>query len=950
MTGRRIVSRTRDRLARALREAEEGCRAFVSHSSDGIWKLEFHSPIDTSLPESDQLELVYRRGRITQCNDAVAHMYHLDTAQNLCGQTLDFMLPSSDPAACAYLTSVIQAGYRATGIVAQKRDAAGHSRQFSHSITGTLENGRLLCLWGTQRDITESAAARQAQAHLAAIVESSDDAIISQDLEGRIQSWNAAAERLFGYSADEAIGRPVRMTIPPECDAEESDILARIRRGERLEHFETVRVSKAGQRIDTSLTISPVRDSSATIIGASTIARDITERKRLATALEAQQAWLRVTLGSIDDAVITSDSDETVTLVNAKAEALTGWSTTAGRGRPLREVFNALDKDTRQPVERGQFAPPPSAGLGPTSVLLVHRDGTERLVANSETLVRDVNGRTLGTALVFRDVSEQRHIEDAAAQQREWFERTLERVGDAVIATDVESRILFMNPVAERLTGWSASASRGRRCAQVFTVVDQQTRRATENPVTTALARGDVVEDHSVLVAVDRTEHPIDESGAPIRDHAGRIVGAVLVFRDATDRRRAEAREHAAALERERLLEAERTARSDANRARRMKDEFVGVVSHELRAPLNAILGWTELMMRSLNDEFLIRRGLDIVARNTRRQARLIGDVLDISRMVSGTLRLELQQVDLESILTDAVHAARPDAEAKGIEMQQQVDSLTSAVSGDPARLQQVVWTLLANAVKFTPHHGHIVISLRAMDGGARLTVADDGVGIPPEFLPYVFEPFSQADQSSTRRFGGLGLGLAIVKQLVELHGGVVRAESAGVNLGSTFTVTLPWATASQPIAGASDDGRAGGPEDVVDLGALRVLLVEDEPDTRESLARLLEGYGARVVVAGSVPEAWAEVSRERPDVLVSDIGLPQVDGYALVQQIREHERREGATGLPAIALTAYARAEDRMRALRAGYQAHLAKPVEPDELVTTVASLMTLVRANPRV
>jgi PAS domain S-box-containing protein len=1176
--------------------AVERYQAFIDRSSEGIWRLEFNPPIDITLPVEVQVALAYERGRIAEGNDAMARMHGLEGADDLIGRPLDFILPSSDSWARAYLASIVGDGYRATDVESAEPDTQGRIRHFLKSIAGVVRDGHLHSLWGLERDIserklleadrrgaderfrlmadalpillwvtgpdrrsrwfnqsyltfvgrsleqeladgwmrhvhprdlrlvldvTDAAVARRepftieyrmlraggdyremlangvpvttssgvfdgyigtcldvteqkrataAQAYLAAIVESADDAIISKDLDGVIQSCNAAAERLFGYSSAELVGRSVRMLIPPDrqseedlilgrlrrgqpiehfetvrlakggrpldisltvspvrdtsgriigaskvareigerkqaaaaqaylaalvassddaiigkdlngfiqsCNAsaermfgytaaeligrsvrilippdrqhEEDEILARMRRGERIEHFETVRMKKTGELLDISLTVSPVRDASGAIIGVSKIARDITAQKRAAIALATQQAWFRVTLASIGDAVIASDPNGRVTFMNTTAERLTGWTQRDAQDRPLQQVFKVINEKSREPIDNPALLVMrlgTVVGLANHTVL-VARDGTERPIADSAAPIRDRAGKVLGVVLVFRDVTDERRAEDAIAEQREWLETTLESIGDAVIATDVQGRIVFMNPVAEHMTGWRADAANGRACSDVFRIVNEQSRRPVDDPVSRVLSEGSVVAfgTYTVLISADGTERPIDESGAPIRNRDGRTVGVVLVFRDVSERRRLELDRQSAAAERDRLLEAERAARAEAERASRVKDEFVAMVSHELRTPLNAILGWTQLMMRGQQDRGVFDRGLDVIARNTRLQAQLISDLLDISRIVSGKLQLDVQSVDLHGLISEAVETIRPEAKAKNLTIHETLDPDAGVVAGDSARLQQIVWNLLANALKFTPAGGRIEVGVRRVDGNAEITVVDNGVGIKADVLPYVFDRFHQADRSITRRFGGLGLGLAIVKHLTELHGGAVRAESAGEGRGATFTVSLPTSAAA---AGA---GERQSPETEaslsVSLEGLRVLVVEDEQDTREFLERLLEGQGATVTSAVSAEQALQSFEADPPDIVISDIGLPQVDGYELIQHIRRGHIAAAAR-VPAIALTAYARSEDRNRALRAGYQAHIAKPVEPADLLVTIASFRGLIDAG---
>ena len=344
----------------------------------------------------------------------------------------------------------------------------------------------------------------------------------------------------------------------------------------------------------------------------------------------------------------------------------------------------------------------------------------------------------------------------------------------------------------------------------------------------------------------------------------------------------------------------------------------------------------------------VVARGIDVISRNTRLQAQLISDLLDISRIVSGKLRLDIEQVDLASVLRDAVDTVQRDADDKQIVITRDLDASAGTIAGDAARVQQIVWNLLSNAIKFTSEGGLIAVRLRGAGADAEITVSDNGVGIPPDFLPYIFDRFKQADQSMTRRFGGLGLGLSIAKNLVELHGGSIRAASGGIGRGAKFTIVLPSTADARAIdrRSRSDVVSNEAPQPRDSLSGMRVLVVEDEPDTSEFLERFLGSYGAEVVLAPSAAEALSRLSAEKVDIVVSDIGLPDVDGYDLMHRIRQLPTSAGAA-VPAIALTAYARTEDRTRAFRAGYQAHLAKPIEPAELVATIASFAGLIEAR---
>jgi PAS domain S-box-containing protein len=384
-----------------------------------------------------------------------------------------------------------------------------------------------------------------------------------------------------------------------------------------------------------------------------------------------------------------------------------------------------------------------------------------------------------------------------------------------------------------------------------------------------------------------------------------------------------------------------------AQEANQIKDEFLATLSHELRTPLTAILGWATMLRTNRFDEEATRRAIETIERNARAQRQIVDDILDVSRIITGKLRLELRPVAIRPVLQDAVETVRPAAEAKGVYLSTLLASDVGVVSADSDRLQQVMWNLLSNAVKFTPPGGRVEVDLRRTDSHAVVSVSDTGQGIAPEFLPHVFDRFRQADMGTTRRHGGLGLGLAIVRHLVELHGGEVTAESGGRGLGSSFTLRLPLKAQPQTAARAESAATEGdaaraparGDRPAASLAGTRVLLVEDEEDAREMLKAVLEGDGAQVVAVGSAAEAWRALEGAGCDVLVSDIGMPVEDGYSLIRRVRERDALRGST-TPAVALTAYARMEDRTRSLDAGFQAHVSKPIEPSELLSVVASL----------
>ena len=508
----------------------------------------------------------------------------------------------------------------------------------------------------------------------------------------------------------------------------------------------------------------------------------------------------------------------------------------------------------------------------------------------------------------------------------------VESTDDAVVGKTLDGTIISWNRGAERIYGYAPDEIIGRSVSVLIPSdrVDDLARNLQR------LEQGDRIERHET-VRVRKDGRRIDASVtiSPIRDASGNVVAASTIARDITERKQRE-------VERELLLRSEKAARLDAESANRAKDEFFAIVSHELRTPLNAILGWVNILMSDhVRDEALTARGLEVISRNARLQKGIIGDLLDVSRIIAGKLPLDIHEIDLQPIIQAAISAIQPSAEAKGIHIEQRLDPI-DRVRGDSTRLQQVVWNLLSNAIKFTPVAGKVKVRLEQIGFSARITVTDTGEGIAPEFLPHIFDRFRQADSSSTRRYGGLGLGLAIVRHLAELHGGTVEAFSGGLNQGATFSVTVPCAVArfesdteERPITGEG----GGASDEVESLEGLVVLVVEDDADSRDALVTLLTLKGATVKSASSVAEALRILSESRPDVLVSDIGMPDEDGYVLIRKLRALSPADGGT-IPAIALTGFAASHEAEYALSIGYQMHLSKPVEPARLIAAIARL----------
>jgi PAS domain S-box-containing protein len=510
---------------------------------------------------------------------------------------------------------------------------------------------------------------------------------------------------------------------------------------------------------------------------------------------------------------------------------------------------------------------------------------------------------------------------------------TLRSIAEGVIATDAEGRVTMLNTVAQALTGWPEAEAIGQPIDAVFETVDERTRRPVPSPLARALSNQDMAgPSHAVLMARDGRDIPIGDSAAAIRSADGTLQGIVVVFRDVTADRDAE-RHRAAALERE------QAARRAAESLSRAKDEFVATVSHELRTPLNAIFGWVAMLKMASLDQAGREKALDVIERNTRVQAHLIEDLLDMARFSRGTVRLELQPVDLGAVLESAVDAVKPAADARRVVMTVHAPRGIAVVAGDAGRLQQVAWNLLSNSIKFSDAGDQVEATLEVEGDDAVLRVKDTGSGIDPAFLPHVFDRFRQEISDVTREHAGLGLGLSLVRHLTELHGGRVTAQSEGKDRGATFTVRLP-------LIGTCADGdvRFGTAEDSIvrqeiadALDGLDVLVVDDEPDARELTAAILKQAGAHVRTAASAHEALDLLEAQAPSLVVTDIAMPHATGFDLVENLRADPRW---SALPVIAVTAYARAEDKARALALGFHAHVGKPFSPRTLVAVAAEL----------
>jgi PAS domain S-box-containing protein len=857
---------------------------------------------------------------------------------------------------------------------------------------------------------------------LAAIVESSNDAILSKTVTGTITSWNAAAERLFGYRVSEILGQSVTVLIPHERLVEEERILARIRVGQAVEPFDTVRRGQDGSLIDVSISVSPIRGPNGLIIGASTIARDIRDRKRMEADLRESQSRL-LTLANASASIVGSLNMDDVlsTTVDVaqhalEADAYAVWRVNEEgiwhivRSVGLSEEFTARVVTglggVHAPTRQVPFAEPLVSSDVSTEPLLAHlRDAYDREgIASLIVFPLTIRGERRGTialyskhARVYRDIDiqlgtavsnlaaasltaaelydEQQRIRVAADHARQQATFLSEASATLSASLDYETTLKAVAHMAvPSIADWCAVDIVGDRgvlqrlaVAHVDPEKLESARRLQEDYPADPNAPGGVY-------AVLRTGQPelmsripaaLLEAAARDDEHRrlltalrltsymcvpllaqGKAIGAITLVSAESQREYHESDLRFAQELATRASLAVEHARSYARavEANRLKDEFLATLSHELRTPLNAVLGYARMLRLGTLPPEKTESAVEVVERNANALKQIISDVMDVSRIVAGRLRLNVEPVDLPSIVREACATVIPAADAKGVRLEVIIDPFTTPVSGDADRLQQVVWNLLSNAIKFTSRGGRVHLRLARVNSHVEITVSDTGQGIAAAFLPFVFERFRQGDAGLTREHGGLGLGLAIAQQLVELHGGSIAASSQGMGKGAVFTVKLPVMIVQeaprsshreeQPVA---DRGRPTI-ETAPRLDGLHVLAVDDDRDSLTLLRTVLEHSGAHVVTASSAVDALELLRRHQPDVMLSDIGMPHMDGLQLMRAIRQMEEPFAST--PAAALTAYARSQDRVVSLASGFQMHLTKPIDPLELTVSVAAL----------
>ena len=859
---------------------------------------------------------------------------------------------------------------------------------------------------GPTGDVRHPAAAtlRQSEAMFRLLVESVREyAIFMLDPEGRVATWNPGARRLKGYEADEILGQHFSRFYPPERprDQIQAELAVAVREGQYQE--EGWRVKKDGTRFWADVTITPVRDDLGALVGFAKVTRDLTARRaaeehrvqlaaervahaetqRLNEDLHRANEQLRLVFGGITEGIVVQDREGRIVLANDAGARLCGYPNgPALMAAPIQDViarFEILDEEGRPfPPDRLPARRVLAGGEDFAEAVMRTRlkgSPVDRWSLSKAAPLRDAQGRVELAISIFEDITERRHV----LERLRFLAEAGELLGSSLAHEETMAAVARLS--VPRIADWCTvdvfdERNQVRRLA-VAHVDPSKVAWAREleqrYPVQLEAASGvgsvlrtgrselvSEVTDEMVQAVAKDAEYLRIVRELGLRSYIcvpmvarDRIVGALtLLATDESGRRYGDqdlamaellGRRAGLAVENARLYAQTQSALSQVTEISRLKDEFLATLSHELRTPLNAIVGWASMLKGGHLDPEVARKGIDTIDRNAALQSRLIADILDVSRIITGKVRLNVRPVHPLTAIEHAVDTIRPTADAKNVQLEVILDPSAGPISGDEERLQQILWNLLSNAVKFAPKGGRVQVRLEAVNSHVVITVEDNGPGIQPSFLPHLFERFRQADSSSTRAHGGLGLGLAIVRHLVELHGGRIRAANRESGTGAVFTVQLPRrpvmasdltqrhpAVAPTPPAVAAAD---------TSLQGMRVMVVDDEEDARDLLAVSLEQSGAEVKKLTSADAVMSELPAYRPHVLLADVEMPGKDGYSLLQLVRRLPPDQGGL-TPAIAVTAYAGVEDRIRALAAGFDLHLPKPVQLDELRTAVGRL----------
>ncbi len=776
------------------------------------------------------------------------------------------------------------------------------------------------------RDVTAQRRAEQERASqwhtarlLASIVETSDDAIISKSLDGVIQSWNAAAERLFGYTAEEAVGRHISLVIPPERITEEDHIIARLKAGQRIDHFETERVRSDGQRILVSLTISPIKNASGQVIGASKIVRDVTDQRRAeeqARKLQAQTAAVDAKFhaffeqGALFAAIV--DLDGTYLETNRLAWEGSGYTKEQIVGRPFWEAPGWVPVPALVERAKAAFAAAAAGHIFRGEMPFLGADGSEHIVDLTIVPIRDDSGQLMFLACTGTDITDRRRAE--ADRQR--FATIIENSTDFIGICDMNAIPFFINRAGLQKVGLDSIEQARRTSVREFFFPEDQSRIIEEFfPAVLEHGHGEI----EVRFRHFKTGEAVwmAYKVLTLTDAAGQPVALATVSQDITERKR--------------LEEDLRRLAADLSEADRRKNEFLAMLAHELRNPLAPISNAVQVLRRGPGDAAAVRSASEMLGRQVGQMGRLVDDLLDMSRITRGKIELRTERIELGEVVQQAVDAARALYTSMHHELTISVPPEPVHLVADPARLTQIVGNLLNNAGKFTERGGHIWLTVERDSDQVVIRVRDNGIGIAAAQLPRIFEMFMQLDTSLERERGGLGIGLTLVKTLVEMHAGTVEARSDGPGRGSEFIVRLPvFIETAQPVARAKVEAPAP-------TARRRVLIVDDNQDGAESLAMLLEIAGHETRTANDGLEAIEATERFRPDAVLLDIGLPKLNGYEVCRRIRQQPWGQRVL---MVAVTGWGQEEDRHRSLEAGFDTHIVKPVDHDVLMRVLARL----------
>ena len=798
------------------------------------------------------------------------------------------------------------------------------------------EVGQPIRAIGVIADISERKQAQQelqkSLQTLSTLIKASPLPIVVIKPDMTVQLWNPATERVFGWSETEVLGQPIPI-VPEEKREECRQVRAAVAKGEIFAGVETYRCKRDGSTVIVSISAAPLYDESGSVNAIMLIFQDITEQQQAESALREseERAQLAIKVGRLG--TWRYDPDTNLVEIDKRMREIWGEPDDAFK-IPLPKVMERIHPDDRTRVASAVSSAldPKLSGTYEIDYRIRCSDGTERWVSangqaqfEGEGIARRPIGFT-GTAL---DISDRKQTEATLRQSEERYRYLAESIPQLVWTANTDGMLIDVNQRWSDFTGLTLTQAQAAGWQAIVHPDDIPTLRqnwaAAQQAGTSYRAEGR-------MRGADGEYRWHLHQAVPLKNEQGQVIKWFGTATDIENQKQLD-------QQRQRLLEQEQVARAEAETANRIKDEFLAVLSHELRSPLNPILGWSKLLLTGKLDATKTTQALQTIERNAKLQAQLIEDLLDVSRILRGKLSFNMDPVNLASTISAAIETVQLAAQAKSIQIQTVLDPDIGQVLGDSARLQQVIWNLLTNAVKFTLSGGRVEIRLQRVGSLAQITVSDTGKGIEPDFLPHVFEYFRQEDGATTRKFGGLGLGLAIVRHLVELHGGTVRAESAGVGQGATFSVSLPLLKPELSIK--NEDKSSYTTLDKLPLNGMRILVVDDEVDTRELIAFILEQAGAKVTTAVSAMEALQVIAQTKLDVLVSDIGMPDMDGYMLMRQIRAMQSERNSQ-IRAIALTAYAGEIDQQQALAAGFQLHIPKPIDPEVLIEAIAQTVS--------